>query len=350
MAGAELAPVIPLRAPVAGEDELLRLRRAVDLPRLIEVGYDPDAGVICLAADHPVLGYRLCPVAGCAAAVETSGLCHACRLRFGRFQGTFDEFIRSSRCATRCARRSASATRARERVARRDIEEAPPSHGRGIVRSTANPGGLGPLPLRASGSHRSPSQHPHHDTSRVSQPRIVASDQSGSEAVSTRDAHPHAPDPTLHCRPLAVRSRTCSRSYFFFRTPPPCPRTTAPTCRNSAALNSPVRRGALLRQRRTRWAPAFAAPALALAHGRGGSSRPLMSLSVDVSRDTSSSVDAPILDGPTSLATLDPPITSHRPRFPRSFRTALARETAHPPRGTVSQRTVRKAPQSKGKR
>ena len=186
-----------------------------------------------------MLGYRLCPVAGCAAAVETSGLCHACRLRFGRFQGTFDEFIRSSRCATRCARRSASATRARERVARRDIEEAPPSHGRGIVRSTANPGGLGPLPLRASGSHRSPSQHPHHDTSRVSQPRIVASDQSGSEAVSTRDAHPHAPDPTLHCRPLAVRSRTCSRSYFFFRNPPPCPRTTAPTCRNSAALNSP---------------------------------------------------------------------------------------------------------------
>jgi integrase len=93
MAGAELAPVIPLRAPVAGEDELLRLRRAVDLPRLIEVGYDPDDGVICLAADHPVLGYRLCPVAGCTAAVESSGLCHACRLRFGRFQGTFDEFI-----------------------------------------------------------------------------------------------------------------------------------------------------------------------------------------------------------------------------------------------------------------
>jgi hypothetical protein len=27
------------------------------------------------------------------------------------------------------------------------------------------------------------------------QPCVVASDQSGSEAVSTRDAHPHAPDP-----------------------------------------------------------------------------------------------------------------------------------------------------------
>ena len=43
MAGAEVAPVVPLRAPVPGGDELLRLRRAVDLPRLIEAGYDPGA-------------------------------------------------------------------------------------------------------------------------------------------------------------------------------------------------------------------------------------------------------------------------------------------------------------------
>jgi hypothetical protein len=37
---AELAPVLPLRVPVADEDELSRLRRALDLPRLIEAGYD----------------------------------------------------------------------------------------------------------------------------------------------------------------------------------------------------------------------------------------------------------------------------------------------------------------------
>ena len=93
MSGAELAPVIALRASGAGEDELSRLRRAVDLPRLIEAGYDPGLQVIRPPADHPVFGYRLCPVAGCMAAVVAGTLCYACRQRFRRFDGTVEEFV-----------------------------------------------------------------------------------------------------------------------------------------------------------------------------------------------------------------------------------------------------------------
>ena len=71
MARAELAPVIALRAPVSGEDELSRLRRAVDLPRLIEVGYDPRAHIIRPHAEHPVFGYAALsgrPLHGCCGA------------------------------------------------------------------------------------------------------------------------------------------------------------------------------------------------------------------------------------------------------------------------------------------
>ena len=97
MAGAELAAVVPLRLPVAGEDELTRLRRAVDLPRLIEVGYDPDAEVIRPAPEHPVFGYRVCPVAGCMSAVQWDGLCWTCRHRFRRFEGPLEEFVATPR-------------------------------------------------------------------------------------------------------------------------------------------------------------------------------------------------------------------------------------------------------------
>jgi len=89
----ELAPVVPLRVPVADEDELSRLRRALDLPRLIEAGYDPAAEVIRPPADHPVLGYELCPVPGCMAALVAGRLCYGCRQRFQRFDGSIEEFI-----------------------------------------------------------------------------------------------------------------------------------------------------------------------------------------------------------------------------------------------------------------
>ena len=97
MSIAELATVLPLRDPVADADELSRLRRTLDLPRLIEAGYDPCAEVIRPPADHPVLGYELCPVAGCMAALVAGRLCYGCRQRFRRFDGSFEEFIAISR-------------------------------------------------------------------------------------------------------------------------------------------------------------------------------------------------------------------------------------------------------------
>jgi hypothetical protein len=75
----------------------------------------------------------------------------------------------------------------------------------GVVRGVA--GGLGPLRLRVSGSRRS---RPaalvlRHAPACSSSDR--ASDQGGSEAVSTRDAHRHAPTrlPSLQSRPFAAR-------------------------------------------------------------------------------------------------------------------------------------------------
>jgi len=107
VAGAEpAASVVALRTRVAGEDELLRLRRAIDLPRLIEAGYDPDAHVVRLVSDHPALGYALCPVSGCIDAVEHAGLCNACRHRFERFDGTLDEFVTIPRTFVRRGKQS----------------------------------------------------------------------------------------------------------------------------------------------------------------------------------------------------------------------------------------------------
>ena len=94
MASAELAAVVvPFRLPAAGEDELLRLRRSVDLERLVEAGYDPGAHVFRFSAGHPVFGYETCPVVGCTAAVDDGGLCHTCGQRSRRFAGTREQFV-----------------------------------------------------------------------------------------------------------------------------------------------------------------------------------------------------------------------------------------------------------------
>jgi integrase len=93
VARAEVARVFPLRVPASVADGQSRLCHAVDLPRLIEAGYDPAAHVIRPPADHPVLGYELCPVAGCKAAVVAGRLCYGCRQRFKRFDGAFEEFV-----------------------------------------------------------------------------------------------------------------------------------------------------------------------------------------------------------------------------------------------------------------
>jgi hypothetical protein len=56
-----------------------RTSRICWTPRLIEAGYHLGAHVIRPAADHPVFGYQLCPVAGCMAAVVAGTLCYGCR-------------------------------------------------------------------------------------------------------------------------------------------------------------------------------------------------------------------------------------------------------------------------------
>ena len=111
------------------------------------------------------------------------------------------------------------------RPPRATLDRHQPDHpaGRGIAaRAPSLHGQAAQLPLRASGSHRSPDHPPRHDTSRVPQPRIVASDQSESEAVTNArrtPARPRPGHPSLQAFP--VRSPHPPRSYFFFRTPPP---------------------------------------------------------------------------------------------------------------------------------
>jgi hypothetical protein len=63
-----------------------------------------------------------------------------------------------------------------------------------------------PLSLRASGSHRSPAALAPSDASRAPRSRLVASDQSGSEAVSTRDAQPCALGACPSLQPFSVIS------------------------------------------------------------------------------------------------------------------------------------------------
>lgn len=75
MASAELARVVAFPDPGETDGALSRLRRAVDGPRLIEAGYDPVAGVIRPPADHPVLGFEVCPVVGCMSALVGGRLC-----------------------------------------------------------------------------------------------------------------------------------------------------------------------------------------------------------------------------------------------------------------------------------
>ena len=100
MSPAEVARVTPLRAPPSSEDELTRVRRAVDLPRLIAAGYDPGGQVFRPPPEHPVFGYELCPVAECEAARGWDVVCRACRTRFERFDGALEEFVAIPRVFT----------------------------------------------------------------------------------------------------------------------------------------------------------------------------------------------------------------------------------------------------------
>jgi len=67
------------RSPGAGHE---RLARAVDLPVLVGLGWDPDTKVFTPDPAHRLLGYRVCAVAGCGSeAWCRNGLCGGCATR-----------------------------------------------------------------------------------------------------------------------------------------------------------------------------------------------------------------------------------------------------------------------------
>jgi hypothetical protein len=59
-----------------------RLRAALDLEALIEVGYDPGARVFAPSPDHPIFGFSVCAVRDCAAVAAQAGLCGPCTRRW----------------------------------------------------------------------------------------------------------------------------------------------------------------------------------------------------------------------------------------------------------------------------
>ena len=76
----------PLRrqAPATAADRTADpLARAIDYGLLISVGWDPATKTLAPDRQHPLLGYRVCRVAGCESeAWDRSGLCGGCRSRF----------------------------------------------------------------------------------------------------------------------------------------------------------------------------------------------------------------------------------------------------------------------------
>jgi hypothetical protein len=60
-----------------------RLTAAINYPLLVGLGWDRATQVLVPDRDHPLLGYPLCRVAGCALeAWDRGGLCTGCRDRF----------------------------------------------------------------------------------------------------------------------------------------------------------------------------------------------------------------------------------------------------------------------------
>ncbi len=73
-----------------GEDRATdRLAAAIDYRLLAAAGWDPATQALAPDRGHPLLGYRVCRVAGCELeAPDSSGLCSGCRERFARVGGT----------------------------------------------------------------------------------------------------------------------------------------------------------------------------------------------------------------------------------------------------------------------
>ena len=83
---------------VGGNRRVDRLFQVLDVPLLISVGWDPVVEVFAPDRDHPLLGYRVCRVAGCGLeAWHPDGLCCACRARFAAAGGDLGRVLRAGR-------------------------------------------------------------------------------------------------------------------------------------------------------------------------------------------------------------------------------------------------------------
>lgn len=65
------------------DPDIARLRAALDVEALIELGWDPEQRVFAPSPDHAVFGFSECVVNGCiGVAFGQSGMCDACARRW----------------------------------------------------------------------------------------------------------------------------------------------------------------------------------------------------------------------------------------------------------------------------
>ena len=97
----------------AGEDhELAVLTGLLEESFLNEAGWDPSAGVLRVPAEHPLLGYRLCRVPGCATMIYAYalGICRACSTRLQASGQSEEEFLANARTWRAVGTRSCAVT------------------------------------------------------------------------------------------------------------------------------------------------------------------------------------------------------------------------------------------------
>ena len=84
----ELATVRPAR--VEADPILARLRAALDVEALIEVGYDPAGQVFAPSPQHPIFGFGVCAVRDCESVAVQAGMCSPCARRWRRSRVGWD--------------------------------------------------------------------------------------------------------------------------------------------------------------------------------------------------------------------------------------------------------------------
>lgn len=94
----ELASTRPAR--VGADPILARLRGALDVEALTEVGYDPAGQGFAPSPQHPVFGFEVCAARECESVAVHAGLCSPCARRWRRAPSACmprEEFIATPR-------------------------------------------------------------------------------------------------------------------------------------------------------------------------------------------------------------------------------------------------------------